>query len=76
MPRRTRESLTIAALLALVTFFFLDILIAGLNLYIRDIPRVYYPERAALRSILRSGAFPFWNHFAAGGQPLAANPGY
>ena len=76
MPPRARESLTIAALLALVTFFFLDILLAGLNLYTRDIPRVYYPERAALRTILRAGAFPFWNHFAAGGQPLAANPGY
>ncbi|HYJ47898.1 MAG TPA: hypothetical protein VEV81_14880, partial [Pyrinomonadaceae bacterium] len=76
MPGRARESLTIAALLALVTFFFLDILLAGLNLYTRDIPRVYYPERAALRTILRAGSFPFWNHFAAAGQPLAANPGY
>ncbi|MEA2338202.1 MAG: hypothetical protein QOE82_2209 [Thermoanaerobaculia bacterium] len=76
LSRRARESLTIAALLAVVTFFFLDILLAGLNLYTRDIARVYYPERAALRTILRAGELPLWNPFAAGGQPLAANPGY
>jgi hypothetical protein len=73
---RARESLTVAGLLGLVTFFFLDILLAGLNLYTRDIPLVYYPERAVLRTILRAGALPLWNHFASGGQPLAANPGY
>jgi hypothetical protein len=73
---RARDGLTVAALLGLVTFFFLDILIAGLNLYTRDIPLVYYPERAVLRTILRAGALPLWNHFASGGQPLAANPGY
>lgn len=73
---RARDGLTVAALLGLVTFFFLDILLAGLNLYTRDIPLVYYPERAVLRTILRAGALPLWNHFASGGQPLAANPGY
>jgi hypothetical protein len=73
---RTRESLTIAALLGLVTFFFLDILVAGLNLYLRDVALVYYPNAAVLRSLIRAGAFPLWNQFAPGGQPLAANPGY
>ncbi|MGA8809254.1 MAG: YfhO family protein [Thermoanaerobaculia bacterium] len=73
---RAREGLTVAGLLGIVTFFFFDILLAGLNLYTRDIPLVYYPERAVLRTILRAGALPLWNHFASGGQPLAANPGY
>jgi hypothetical protein len=73
---RMRESLTAAALLGLVSFFFLDILIGGLNLYIRDIALVYYPDCAALRTLLRAGALPLWNQFASGGQPLAANPGY
>jgi hypothetical protein len=73
---RARESLTVAALLGLVTFFFLDILIAGLNLYMRDIALVYYPDSAVLRGLLRAGALPLWNQFASGGQPLAANPGY
>jgi len=77
MPsRRARELLTIAGLLALVSFFFLDILIAGLNLYMRDIARGYYPNAAALRSLLQSGHLPLWNPFVAAGQPLAANPGY
>jgi hypothetical protein len=76
LSRRVREALTIAALLALISFFFLDILLGGLNLYQRDISHSYYPNAAAVRSILRAGEWPFWNHFAAAGQPLAANPGY
>jgi hypothetical protein len=73
---RAKDSLTIAALLAFITFFFLDILVAGLNLYMRDIAVVYYPNCAVLRDILRAHALPLWNEFASGGQPLAANPGY
>ena len=73
---RARESLTVAGLLGLVTFFFLDILLAGLNLYTRDIPLVYYPSVLCCAPILRAGALPLWNHFASGGGPLAANPGY
>jgi hypothetical protein len=73
---RARESLTVAGLLALVTFFFLDILTAGLNLYMRDLATVYYPDGAVLRTFLRAGALPLWNQFASGGQPLAANPRY
>jgi hypothetical protein len=65
-----------AVLAATVTLFFADILFAGLNLYIRDIQRFYYPYRAAIAAALRSGELPFWNHLASGGQPLAANPVY
>jgi hypothetical protein len=66
----------VAGLLGLVTFFFLDILTAGLNLYMRDVATSYYPDDAVLRTFLRAGALPLWNQFASGGQPLAANPGY
>src|SRR5206468_1598900 len=62
---RARESLTVAALLGLITFFFLDILLGGLNLYLRDIALVYYPDDAVLRSLIHSGALPLWNQFAS-----------
>jgi hypothetical protein len=64
------------SLVATVTLFFSDILFAGLNLYLRDIQRFYYAYRAVLAQILRSGELPFWNRFASGGQPLAANPAH
>lgn len=73
---RLRELTVMAALAAAVTLFFADILFAGFNLYIRDVARVYYPERRVLAEILRKGEFPFWNPYVNGGQPLAANPGY
>lgn len=73
---RVRELLILTALVCTVTLFFLDILLAGLNLYIRDVARTYYPERRVVAEILRHGEFPFWNPYVNGGQPLAANPGY
>jgi hypothetical protein len=75
--KKTRKELATAALLAfVVTLFFADILLAGLNLYIRDIQRTYIPNRALLTHLLRSGEFPFWNPFVSAGQPLAANPAF
>jgi len=71
-----KDVAAVAGLAATVTLFFADILFAGLNLYVRDIQRFYYPYRAVLARALRSGGFPFWNPFASGGQPLAANPVY
>ena len=73
---RVRELLTIAALAVAVLVFFADILVGGLNLYLRDVARSFYPERRVLAEILRSGELPFWNPYVSGGQPLAANPGY
>jgi len=52
---------------------FADILIGGLNLYLRDVARSFYPERRVLAEILRSGERQFWNPYVSGGQPLAAS---
>jgi hypothetical protein len=76
MRDRSRDGLAICGLLVLVTVFFLDILAGGLNLYLRDVARTYYPYRHALRTILRAGDFPYWNPLDSAGQPLAANPAY
>ena len=73
---RVRELLILTALGCTVTLFFLDILLAGLNLYIRDVARTYYPERRVIADVLGRGEFPFWNPYVNGGQPLAANPAY
>lgn len=73
---RVRELLILTALAGTVTLFFLDILLAGLNLYIRDVARTYYPERRVIAEILGRLEFPFWNPYVNGGQPLAANPAY
>jgi hypothetical protein len=74
LVRRRTDLLAVAFLALLILIFWADILVGGKALYIRDIARVYYPERAVLAEILRGGEFPFWNPRFAGGQPLAANP--
>ena len=72
---RRNTDLIAGALLALLALvFWVDILAGGKALYVRDIARVYYPERAVLGEILRGGEFPFWNPRFGAGQPLAANP--
>jgi hypothetical protein len=71
-----RESAAIGAVLLLVTLAFSDVLFSGKSFFIRDLARIYYPERAALREIVRAGSFPFWNPHYAAGQPAAANPTY
>lgn len=76
MKPRWTEALWAGGLAAVVTLFFADVLFAGLNLFVRDLLVVYYPERSVLASILRDGVLPYWNPLYAGGQPLAANPGY
>ena len=48
----------------------------GRALYFRDLTRFYYPIRKVVADIVHSGAFPAWNPYIAGGQPLAANPNY
>ena len=64
----------VVLVLVLIFPFFVDLLILGRALYIRDVARIYYPERKVLRDVLLSGEFPFWNPQYAAGQPLAANP--
>jgi hypothetical protein len=60
----------------LVALAFADVLFFGKAFYARDIIRGFYPSFAALRSVVRGGAFPFWNPYFSAGQPLAANPAY
>jgi hypothetical protein len=73
---RHSRHLPLALALAIVTLFFADVLFLGKAFYTRDIARIYVPERAALRTILRGGELPMWNPFVAAGQPMAANPEY
>jgi hypothetical protein len=73
--RRT-ELVWLTGTLAVVALFFIDLLVPGRNLFVRDVARVYVPERAALRYALLHGGLPYWNPFIGGGQPLAANPAY
>lgn len=70
---RKKELGALAGVLLPVALAFAD-LFAGRSFFIRDLARIYVPERAILRRLLLSGSFPFWNPFAAGGQPLAAIP--
>jgi len=64
----------LAVVLLLILLFFADVLFFGKTFYIRDLARIYYPERKVLRDVLRGGEFPFWNPHYGPGQPLAANP--
>lgn len=73
---RRPATLALAAALAIITISFADTLLLGKSLYIRDFARIYVPERAVLRTILRGGALPLWNPYFAAGQPMAANPEY
>ncbi len=72
---RARHAWLALTLLAVLAFSG-DLLVPGNNLYVRDIARNYVPERGAVATALREGGLPYWNPFAGGGQPLAANPGY
>ena len=71
-----RESKALAALIAVITILFIDVLFFGNNFYARDVALQYYPIRRVLHDIVASGHFPFWNPRISAGQPLAANPAY
>ena len=73
---RKVELAALAAVTFVVALAFADVLFFGKTFYARDIIRGFYPSFAALRSVVREGAFPFWNPYFSGGQPLAANPAY
>ncbi len=68
------DLLALGAVIALVLLSFSDVLFFGKSFYIRDLARIYYPERKVFREIVLGGEFPFWNPRYAAGQPLAANP--
>ena len=74
--RRSADRLAVALLTLVVLLLWADVLAGGKSLYIRDVARVYIPERAVLRTILMGGELPLWNPHFGGGQPLAANPAF
>ena len=73
---RAVDLASLALLTAAVLAAFFDVLFLGRALWFRDLSRVYYPERAVLHQLFRSGHLPLWNPLYAGGQPVAANPGF
>src|SRR5581483_1739077 len=77
-PRRMRKAGLIAVGLIYLALFvwFSDVLFAGRSFYVRDLMRDHYPTKMIVRNAMKSGEFPYWSPFYAGGQPLAANPAY
>jgi len=74
--RRHEDVLALAAIAVLIAAAFADILFFHRALYVRDFARFFAPNFAALRDLIRSGAFPFWTDRFNAGQPFAANPAY
>jgi hypothetical protein len=71
-----RDFWCLAALAAIATLFFADVLFMGSNFYHPDLFLYHYPMKRIVRDAMLSGEFPFWNRFYSGGQPIAANPAY
>lgn len=68
------DRIAVAALLALVTLLFADVLLGINSLYVGDIAHYYHPAKRLLRDIVLGGDFPSWNPWFSAGQPMAANP--
>jgi len=73
---RRAELAGLGAVVLVTVAAFADVLFAGRSFYVRDFARDFVPAYACFARIVRSGSFPFWNPWFAGGQPLAANPRY
>ncbi|MEA2162050.1 MAG: hypothetical protein QOK37_177 [Thermoanaerobaculia bacterium] len=71
-----RDFWCLAALAAIPTLFFADVLFAGSNFYHPDLFLYHFPMKHIVREAMLSGEFPFWNRYYSGGQPIAANPAY
>ncbi|MEO6325764.1 MAG: hypothetical protein ABIT01_13995 [Thermoanaerobaculia bacterium] len=73
----TREDVRHTGFLCLLpTVLFSDVLFFGAGFFHRDLFPYHYPMKRALRAVIESGDFPFWNPFISAGQPMAANPAY
>jgi len=70
-----RDAAALALVLAITALAFADVLSTKRALYLRDVSQIHLPERVLLRTAVRDGV-PYWNPRWAGGQPLAANPGF
>jgi hypothetical protein len=73
-PARRHDTIALAALAAIVTLLFADVLLGVNALYVRDIAHYFYPAKHVLREIVRGGELPYWNPYFGAGQPMAANP--
>jgi hypothetical protein len=73
-PTRRHDTIALAALAAIVTLVFADVLLGFNALYVRDIAHYHYPSKHVLREIVSGGEFPYWNPWFGAGQPMAANP--
>ena len=68
--------LALAAVAAVITILFLDVLVAGAGFFTRDLYQYYYPAKHVIRDTILGGELPVWNRLFAAGQPMAANPEY
>jgi Bacterial membrane protein YfhO len=73
---RKHDLAAIAILVAILTILFSDILLFGRCLATRDLSAAAFPQRRIVETSWRAGAVPHWTHLIAGGQPVAANPGF
>lgn len=71
---RRRDIVTALLLIVIVTIAFSDVLFGSARFFYRDISRFYYPTGSMIRSLVKSGDFPWWNPYYSAGQPIAANP--
>jgi len=76
MTERRAGRFCVLLLAVIPTLLFSDVLFRGSNFYLRDLYRYHFPMKRAVRDVIASGAFPYWNPAIAGGQPMAANPAY
>jgi hypothetical protein len=76
LTRRSHDVLALAAVTAVITILFIDVLIAGAGFFTRDLYQYYFPAKHVIRETILGGELPVWNRFFAAGQPMAANPEY
>ncbi|MGK2856744.1 MAG: YfhO family protein [Thermoanaerobaculia bacterium] len=74
MSKRGKDILAIVLLCAVVVTIYADVIVLGMNFFVRDHYRYHYPTKHIVREVILDGEFPHWNRYYAGGQPLAANP--
>lgn len=61
---------------SLVAISFADVVVGARGLWASDIVAYQYPLKQIFASVVWEGAFPSWNPYSSGGQPLAANPAF
>jgi hypothetical protein len=70
------DRVAVGILTAVITLFFLDVLLGASSFYFRDLVYGAYPSKTMLRETVLAGEFPYWNRWIGGGQPMAANPAH